>query len=372
MAISTFPASAGGGGRTAKAYKASGSGGTFATNISAGVYEVSGQANFPVTIGNNVLSDNSKILVLENNESSITLSPFISNWTEITTLDDTFFARNGTFRNNTFVIVGNPDELFFSSDGKIFTRSFLSNLLIPNGIDYSPNLDLWVVAGNDNAFDANKIKSSPDLQNWTDRFDGAPEFYDVLFANNEFFIGTNQSYFKVSSDGINWSNRTIPGNPSSNRYLADNGSLIVSVGGSVDEAISSTDGTTWTLVALPTDDEILDIAFGNGIFLAVGKNGVVITSTDGQSWTEQTSPTNEDIDSVQYSDAAGFLFVTGFTVHQTDDGITFNSFSLPVDATRVIASPDSYLVAGRNGVAAISEAAPQALILTDTTLEELE
>lgn len=371
MAISTFPTpSAGGGGRTAKAYKASARGGTFSISISAGVYEVSGQANFPVTIGNNVLSDNSKILVLENNESSITLSPLISNWTDVS-FDDNFFARNGTFRNDTFVLVGRSDELFFSSDGKRFIRSFLSQLKQSTGIDYSPNLDLWVVAGVESGSEG-KIKSSPDLENWTDRFSGTLELYEVLFANNEFFIGTDQSYFKVSSDGINWSNRTIPGNPSSNRYLADNGSLIVSVGGQFDEAISSTDGTTWTLVALPTDDDILDIAFGNGIFLAVGKNGVVITSTDGQSWTEQTSPTNEDIDSVQYSDVAGFLFVTVFTVHQTDDGITFSSFSLPVEANTVLASPDSYLVAGPRTAAISAQAAPQALILTDTTLEELE
>ena len=55
--------------------------------------------------------------------------------------------------------------------------------------------------------------------------------------------------------------------------------------------LSSPDGMAWTSEINPAGTAKLDdVAFGNGLFLAMGHgNGVVVTSPDGREWTEQTS-----------------------------------------------------------------------------------
>jgi hypothetical protein len=41
------------------------------------------------------------------------------------------------------------------------------------------------------------------------------------------------------------------------------------------------------------------VAYGNGLFVAVGGNGTILTSRDGVNWTEQTSRSNT-LNSVTY------------------------------------------------------------------------
>lgn len=48
------------------------------------------------------------------------------------------------------------------------------------------------------------------------------------------------------------------------------------------------------------DSAILDIAYGNGTWVAVGKLGAVVTSKDGTAWAPQNSPTAADLLSVAF------------------------------------------------------------------------
>ncbi|MFC3803947.1 S-layer homology domain-containing protein [Cohnella sp. GCM10012308] len=46
----------------------------------------------------------------------------------------------------------------------------------------------------------------------------------------------------------------------------------------------------WTIRSpLPTGNELNNVAYGNGIYVAVGANGAILTSTDGTNWTSRTS-----------------------------------------------------------------------------------
>jgi hypothetical protein len=57
-------------------------------------------------------------------------------------------------------------------------------------------------------------------------------------------------------------------------------------------------GTTWTLPNL--GDSLEGVAYGNGLFVAVGDGGTILTSRDGVSWTRRTSGTSNQLEGVAY------------------------------------------------------------------------
>jgi hypothetical protein len=50
-------------------------------------------------------------------------------------------------------------------------------------------------------------------------------------------------------------------------------------------------GTTWTLRNL--GNPLGGVAYGNGLFVAVGSRGIILTSPDVVNWTVRTSGTSE-------------------------------------------------------------------------------
>src|SRR5690606_36067779 len=58
-------------------------------------------------------------------------------------------------------------------------------------------------------------------------------------------------------------------------------------------------GEAWNTIT-PTTDVVRGIAFGNGIYVAVGDNGYVATSTDLNSWTKRPSGISHNLYAVAY------------------------------------------------------------------------
>jgi len=75
------------------------------------------------------------------------------------------------------------------------------------------------------------------------------------------------------------------------RGLATNGSNIMVAVGTSGNLYSSTDsGATWASRTSGFGaNSIWHVAFGNGLFVAVGANGTITTSTDGITWTARTA-----------------------------------------------------------------------------------
>jgi hypothetical protein len=55
------------------------------------------------------------------------------------------------------------------------------------------------------------------------------------------------------------------------------------------------------------------VAYGNGLFVAVGKWGAILTSPDGETWTEQASPTGNPLFGVTYGNGT-FVAVGDFGI----------------------------------------------------------
>jgi hypothetical protein len=62
----------------------------------------------------------------------------------------------------------------------------------------------------------------------------------------------------------------------------------------------------WTEQTLGTNNWLEGVTYGNGLFVAVGKNGTILTSPDGVNWTERTSPAKAGLNGVTYGNG---LFV---------------------------------------------------------------
>ena len=66
-------------------------------------------------------------------------------------------------------------------------------------------------------------------------------------------------------------------------------------------------GTTWTRRTRTSQGNwLFGVAYGDGLFVAVGDRGIILTSPDGVDWTAQTSGTDHDLNGVTYGDG---LFV---------------------------------------------------------------
>ena len=131
----------------------------------------------------------------------------------------------------------------------------------------------------------------------------------------------------TSSDGITWTSQSVPVSNTSTGYAITYGKdLFVGVGaGGTDttgRVITSPDGINWTIRQTPNvTTSWIDIAFGNGIFVAIGQGQVeynIMTSVNGIDWRLQTSPLPfVNLTSIEYSD--GLFVATRANGHGVND-----------------------------------------------------
>lgn len=91
--------------------------------------------------------------------------------------------------------------------------------------------------------------------------------------------------------------------------------------------------TNWTKRTSATDKTLNAIAYGAGLYVAVGEEGAIVTSPDAITWTARSSGTTESLRSVAY--AAGSFVAVGSksdpeqegTLLTSPDGITWTARS---------------------------------------------
>ena len=62
----------------------------------------------------------------------------------------------------------------------------------------------------------------------------------------------------------------------------------------------------WTKRSSGTTSGLIDITYGNSLFVAVGISGIILTSPDGITWTSRTSNTSNNLYGITYGNG---LFV---------------------------------------------------------------
>lgn len=88
--------------------------------------------------------------------------------------------------------------------------------------------------------------------------------------------------------------------------ITSNGTIHVAVGHSgVVYVYDSTESTPqWTKLAEPiTEEDLLDVTVGNGIFVAVGLSGTIYASVDGTTWESIVSNATTNLNSITFGDS---------------------------------------------------------------------
>ena len=98
--------------------------------------------------------------------------------------------------------------------------------------------------------------------------------------------------------------------------------------------ITSSDATTWTQQTSGFSGEIRGVAYGNGLFVAVGETGGMITSTDGITWTARTSQfSTTRIWNVVYTGSRWFAVGESGKMSTSTNGTTWTSETSGFGAT---------------------------------------
>lgn len=161
----------------------------------------------------------------------------------------------------------------------------------------------------------------------------------VTFGNGKFVavgyavVGiTPTSFIHTSPDGITWTSRT----PSEAMWFQDiafgNGLYVAVARSGTNRIMTSPDGITWTSRTTSITPVFTGVAYGNGIWVAVCESspgGTTFTSYDGLNWDEQATVFNST--TIHFADGK---FTTGS--RYSVDGLTWTSVTIafsPEDIT---------------------------------------
>jgi photosystem II stability/assembly factor-like uncharacterized protein len=230
------------------------------------------------------------------------------------------------FGNGLFVAVGDNGTIITSPDGVSWTErsSGVNNNL--QGLTYGNGL--FIAVGENGT-----IAISPDGMRWTEnKFEdpvGSPiSFYEPVYENDVFVaVGGPLFQFGIiglysSSDGINWKRASSTGGFLINYEMTYANGMFWALKESISlhpippglSVVTSIDGVTWVrMEELVTSDFVMPypakITYGNGLFVAVGRGGMIFNSPDMTKWTKRTSGIVEGLSDVTYG--AGIFVAIG-------------------------------------------------------------
>jgi hypothetical protein len=185
------------------------------------------------------------------------------------------------YGNGAFVAVGDQ-VMFVSTDNGTTWQEFTVDGYTLYGVTYGNGM--FVVVGEDSSdgLSGAVYKSTDGInwQGWTNTY----ALYSVTYGNGLFVAGSD-GVMLSSSDGLNWYTNYAGSSSFSGQALAYGNNEFVAVDMDLD-AITSTDGVTWTdsHSGENTSSEC-GIAFGDNTFVAVD-GSTVRTSADGIHWTD--------------------------------------------------------------------------------------
>jgi photosystem II stability/assembly factor-like uncharacterized protein len=112
----------------------------------------------------------------------------------------------------------------------------------------------------------------------------------MTFINGQFIIVLkNRNYLLVSSDGINWTQKTLPTYSNWSGIAYNNNKYVLVSLSSESYLLTSTDLNSWTTIPVPAAS-YQDIIYEDNNFISVSNGSIVIVSPDGNTWTQRSSP----------------------------------------------------------------------------------
>lgn len=146
--------------------------------------------------------------------------------------------------------------------------------------------------------------------------------------------------------------------------------LLLALTGWAGKIHTSTDGTSWVSSEIDhaKGDNLVDITYGNGKYIAVGANGTILVSTDLQTWSDYSVSDSLLLYSVTYGDgiyvisASEEIFQSNDTAtyaYYSSDGASWTKVTLPMLdwMGKVSFENGKFYIVGSNGVLSSSNGA---------------
>ena len=245
------------------------------------------------------------------------------------------------FANGKYLLATNSNAIpiLYSNDGLVWSASTFYSPM--NSVTF--NSGLYVAVGD-------SIVTSTDGITWTQRYAFTNGYNNVFngvsYVNTPGFTGfiavglgqrfsgsslINVPLIYTSADGLTWTQVSFTDTTLGFNAVTGNNDTITVVGES-GTIWTSFNSTTWFEQASTVVDTLNNIIWvvTDGIFVAVGDNGVVLTSeTDAITWTQQTSSTAEDLNQVVWNLNSSIYVAVGSnnTVLTSSDTMTWTSAS---------------------------------------------
>jgi hypothetical protein len=295
-------------------YVALGRSGFIWNSIDGRTWAASTRFSIPLTC----FAQNDDLLVAAGYYGFLQLSTDGLNWTPPTSTIGSVLIKALAYGNGTFVAAGNTGPKFLehfnhgailtSTNGLVWTHqpSFSSHEL--NALAYGNGI--FVASSPSGA-----LGTSTNGMQWRQRTTGTNTLHrSIAFGNGLFVaVGDSSSYadqeeeaIATSPDGLSWTEQFIDGQGAIlNAAAFGHGQFVaVAENGLI---YTSPDGANWTFRRARSAEALLDVAFGNDRFVAVGVNRnttqyIILVSTNGTVWTESGRGPGLWFDNVIYAD----------------------------------------------------------------------
>lgn len=176
----------------------------------------------------------------------------------------------------------------------------------------------------------NTAAYSTDGLSWTQTTIPTLLNHNIIYANG-YFVGVpfgGATSVKSTDGGQTWVGSGLSANLSWGGLCFGNG-VFVSVGYLSATAMSSTNGSAWSVRTLPVSAQWYATAYGNGTFVTTAQSSSIsATSPDGINWTQHVLPAT-DVWEILIFARGLFLLIgsTGGTAYTSPDGINWTPFS---------------------------------------------
>jgi photosystem II stability/assembly factor-like uncharacterized protein len=267
-------------------------------------------------------------------------------WSDPFSIDEHGIEISVIFGNGLFLVAG--PQNYMSTDGQ--TWSLMDNGLGENVFFLN---NQFVSLGYSSDFPVQKIVVSQDLESRTEIKTDLPLKDPLLtYINGQYVALDRQTGFAYASKDL--SHWTVPNAITSMplRDVAFGNGMFIAVGDSGTILCSPT-CSTWTLTTALTPKNLNAIVFNCNSFISVGDAGTILSSKDGKSWTKVNSGTTSDLNSICFENDlfVAVSYVTSGPILASKDGVTWAHCKTGAnDYQRLICGKGKFVIVGINTV----------------------